>query len=62
MARFSGTAKPSFTAVVLIVASLSLAACGVRGSLQSPPDAEKKQAGSPENKPHSGFILDRLLR
>jgi len=53
---------------------LSLGACGVRGSLDPPPDA--KAAGTAKSaeaagtgpgsaappKPHEGFILDPLLR
>ncbi|HUS95166.1 MAG TPA: lipoprotein [Hyphomicrobiaceae bacterium] len=58
--------------VLLSVAAL-LAGCGVRGSLELPPDAAAQQQtadaksgqGKPAGaapKPHKGFILDGLLR
>jgi predicted small lipoprotein YifL len=49
----------------------SLAGCGVRGSLESPPAEADRTAsadsgqGKPEGdtpKPHKGFILDGLIR
>lgn len=62
------------TGALAALLALSLAGCGVRGSLEAP--AEAKAAGtakSPEAaatgsnsaappKPHEGFILDGLLR
>jgi predicted small lipoprotein YifL len=55
----------------MLVAALT--GCGVRGSLQAPPDEAGPSAtasansgqGKPEgatDKPHKGFILDGLLR
>lgn len=56
----------------MMTAMLALAACGVKGSLENPPEAaveptadassgEGKAAGEAP-KPHKGFILDPLLR
>ena len=54
--------------------ALSLAGCGVRGSLDPPPEAKAEgkaksaEAGDPGTnsaaapKPHKGFVLDSLLR
>ena len=54
--------------------AIGLAGCGVRGSLELPPEAKAKQAqtaqaesgqGKPAGaapKPHKPFILDGLLR
>ena len=59
---------------LIVTAGLLLAACGVRGPLQTPkPEAAAPQAtapaesgqGKPENaaaQPHKGFVLDGLLR
>jgi predicted small lipoprotein YifL len=68
--------KPSRIGAGLLIAGLcfGLGACGVRGSLDPPPDA--KAAGTAKSaeaagtgpdsaappKPHEGFILDPLLR
>jgi predicted small lipoprotein YifL len=60
---------PTKTIAFLLLASLALAGCGVRGSLETPgtettADASSGQ-GKPEGaapKPHKGFILDGLLR
>ena len=68
--------KPSRIGAGLMISGLclSLGACGVRGSLDPPPDA--KAAGTAKSaeaagtgpgsaappKPHEGFILDPLLR
>jgi predicted small lipoprotein YifL len=63
------------TATLIVAAGLLLAACGVRGPLQTPKSdvaapasntatAESGQ-GKPADaaqKPHQGFILDGLLR
>ena len=58
--------------MLVIAASMLLAACGTRGSLENPakPDAQshasadsgqgKKEGDAP--KPHKGFILDGLIR
>lgn len=60
--------------VVLAAAALALAGCGVRGSLDLPPEAKAEQRnaasadsgqGKPEGatpKPHKDFILDGILR
>jgi predicted small lipoprotein YifL len=60
---------PSKTIAILVLASLALAGCGVRGSLEAPGAETTADAGSgqgkPEGtapKPHKGFILDGLLR
>jgi predicted small lipoprotein YifL len=52
--------------------ALALAGCGVRGSLETPPeakaattaDADSGQGKAPEDAPkaHKGFILDGLIR
>lgn len=60
-------------AVAAIVAlALAAGGCGVRGSLEAPPEAKVSDTatsdsgqGKPEGstpKPHKGFILDDLLR
>lgn len=51
---------------------LALAGCGVKGSLETPPEAKadttaeaQSGQGKPEGaaaKPHKGFVLDGLLR
>jgi predicted small lipoprotein YifL len=56
----------------LAAAGIGLAACGVRGSLDAPPEAKADVTaradsgqGKPEGatpKPHKEFILDGLLR
>ena len=57
---------------ILVATALTVAGCGVRGSLEAPPSvkadttakAESGQ-GKPEGaapKPHKGFVLDGLLR
>lgn len=52
------------TFIILAGLSLSLSACGMRGPLETPPEA-KTVDGSPaaveKEKPHRGFILDGLL-
>jgi len=57
---------------LLAVAVFALGGCGVRGSLETPPEAKSEATaeansgqGKPEGaapKPHKGFILDGLLR
>ena len=52
--------------------ALTLVGCGVKGSLETPPEAKadptaeaQSAQGKPEGataKPHKGFILDGLLR
>lgn len=62
------------TSVILIVSAVAVGGCGVRGSLDPPPEAKAAQqtsataesgqgkaAGDAPN-PHRGFILDGLLR
>lgn len=60
-------------AAAIALAALSLAGCGVRGSLEMPPEAKAAQstatadsgqgkAQGAAGKPHQGFILDGLLR
>ena len=52
--------------LILLIAAISLSACGVRGGLESPPEdvaanrAEKAAPGEP--KAHKPFILDGLIR
>ncbi|MDX2202456.1 MAG: lipoprotein [Hyphomicrobiaceae bacterium] len=53
--------------LLALVASLSLSACGVRGSLEAPPEAQNVgntaipgSTGDPA--PKKGFVLDPLLR
>ncbi|MGE3064228.1 MAG: lipoprotein [Hyphomicrobiaceae bacterium] len=52
--------------IAALALALSLAGCGVRGSLEPPPGAKAEaaaEAGKPgEPPPHKGFILDGLLR
>ncbi len=60
--------------IVLIstVLALAVAGCGIRGSLENPPDQPPKTTASADSgqgkaegqagKPHEGFILDPLLR
>ncbi len=52
------------SAVVLVLGILSLAACGVRGPLELPPEqkAESTKAGPDGKQQHKGLILDGLLR
>jgi predicted small lipoprotein YifL len=64
----------SWVRAVLVASALAftLAGCGVKGSLETPPDAKadatadaKAGQGKPEGaagKPHKGFVLDGLLR
>jgi predicted small lipoprotein YifL len=57
---------------LLAAALLALGGCGVRGSLETPPEGKSEATaeansgqGKPEGaapKPHKGFILDGLLR
>ena len=58
-------------ALVSVGLALSLAGCGVRGTLEHPNSKANETAtaesgqGKPENaapKPHKGFILDGLIR
>ncbi len=58
--------------LLLISCALGLAACGVRGPLDSPPEAKADKTataqsgqGKPEGgarKPHKDFVLDGLIR
>ena len=58
--------------IILATVALGLVACGVRGSLESPPAAKTDVTakadsgqGKPEGatpKPHKDFVLDGLLR
>ncbi len=59
--------------IALILTALALAGCGVRGSLEAPPQAQAEgEATSPDargtaeasagpDKPHRGFILGRAV-
>ncbi|GAA6211019.1 hypothetical protein NBRC116602_07590 [Hyphomicrobiales bacterium 4NK60-0047b] len=50
--------------LALVLAALSLTACGVKGPLEAPPEAQTEgdaPASVKEEKPHRGFILDGLL-
>lgn len=59
-------------AILTVLLALALAGCGVRGSLESPPEAKADNTataasgqGKPEGaalKPHKPFILDGLIR
>ncbi len=58
--------------LITALAALALAGCGVRGSLDNPPDQKPEPTASADSgqgkkegdagKPHKGFILDPLLR
>lgn len=60
--------------VALAIVLMGLAGCGVRGSLQAPPQAqaggtatsaeggEAKEDSAAQPKPHRGFVLDDILR
>jgi predicted small lipoprotein YifL len=58
--------------LLLILCACGLAACGVRGSLENPPEAKADRTataqsgqGKPEGaaiKPHKDFLLDGLIR
>lgn len=58
--------------IILAAVALGLGGCGVRGSLEAPPEAKADDTakadsgqGKPEGatpKPHKDFILDGLLR
>ncbi|MGI9409701.1 MAG: LPS translocon maturation chaperone LptM [Hyphomicrobiaceae bacterium] len=66
--------KAQIIAACLALGAIALAGCGVRGSLELPPEAaagQQKSAsadsgqGKPAGaapKPHQGFILDKLLQ
>lgn len=61
-------------AAVVALTALALSGCGIRGSLEPPPEAERSSdtrasadsgQGKPEDaapKPHKDFVLDRLIR
>ncbi|MGF1649390.1 MAG: lipoprotein [Hyphomicrobiaceae bacterium] len=59
-------------ALLIMIASLGVAGCGVRGSLEYPPEARAEPAAQAEEgqgrekgaagKPHRDFLLDGLLR
>ncbi len=55
---------PSF--VLMAAAAVLLAGCGVRGSLEAPPEAKADASAQPvkpgEPPPHRPFVLDGLLR
>ena len=67
-------AKPWVTAAAILIAAMSVSACGVKGPLDPPNqakaegDAKSAEAADPggnsaaKPKPHEGFILDPLLR
>lgn len=60
--------------IVVAAAALALSACGIRGALEPPPEAERSSdtsasatsgQGKSEDaapKPHKEFLLDRLIR
>ena len=64
--------RSNLKTALLMLASLALAGCGVKGSLENPPDARpeptadaKSGQGKAEGeggKPHKEFVLDGLLR
>ena len=54
-------------AALLVLGTLGLQGCGVRGSLEAPPEAKTETGsavpGTPgQPVPHKGFVLDPLLR
>ncbi len=59
-------------AVCLVLSTVLVAGCGVRGSLEYPPQAPAEQQATADSgqgkpagkapKPHQGFILDKLLQ
>lgn len=61
-----------FVRSIVLAAALAVAGCGVRGSLEAPPNPQADSAaqadsgqGKPEGaapKPHRDFVLDGLLR
>ena len=65
-------AYPRIMVGLAAIAVLALGGCGVRGSLETPPEAKADTTaeassgqGKPEGaapKPHKGFILDGLIR
>jgi predicted small lipoprotein YifL len=67
-----GTVERVKLGIILATVALGLAGCGVRGSLELPPEAKQDSTakadsgqGKPEGatpKPHKDFILDGLLR
>lgn len=58
-------------AVCVVVSGVLVSACGVRGSLEYPPEAVQQSGATADSgqgkpagaapKPHKGFILDKLL-
>jgi predicted small lipoprotein YifL len=51
---------------IMLLITMSLSACGKRGTLEPPPATEKTAQTAPEpkpgEKPHRPFVLDGLLR
>jgi predicted small lipoprotein YifL len=57
---------------LILAMALSMAGCGVRGSLEAPPEAKADSTAQADSgqgkpagaapKPHRGFVLDGLLR
>jgi predicted small lipoprotein YifL len=62
-----GRLRLALAAGLLVLGTLSLNGCGVRGSLEAPPQ-EKTETGNAvpgtpgEQVPQKGFVLDRLIR
>ncbi|MGE5511644.1 MAG: LPS translocon maturation chaperone LptM [Bacteroidota bacterium] len=58
--------------LLMALFALGLVGCGVRGSLELPPEAKADKTASAESgqgksegetaKPHKGFVLDGLIR
>jgi predicted small lipoprotein YifL len=58
--------------IIVVVCAFGVSGCGVRGSLEAPPEAKADKTataesgqGKPEGatgKPHKDFILDGLIR
>ena len=47
---------------IIFLATLALAGCGVKGTLERPADAPKAVAADADGKkPHRSFVLDGLL-
>ena len=56
--------RTAITLLTIMGLSFLIAGCGVRGPLEPPPEAQVIEGQGPvkeEQKPHRGFILDKLL-
>jgi hypothetical protein len=62
-----GRLRLGLAAALLVLGTLGFEGCGVRGSLEAPPEAQTETGnavpGTPgQPAPHKGFVLDPLLR